>query len=143
VIDVPHFTEPALCAEIGGDAWFPEADTDNGQAAKGICRRCPAREQCLEYALEHELVFGIWGGLSTAERRRKVGLNPRAPVTPPVADAPGNRRSRRSLTSAEKSRIQRLTAAGQSAGQIAADLDVHARTVQRVRSELRAERSAA
>ena len=28
------------------------------------------RAECLEYALEHDERFGIWGGLSERERRR-------------------------------------------------------------------------
>jgi WhiB family redox-sensing transcriptional regulator len=37
--------------------------------AKAICRRCPVREECLEYALRHREKFGIWGGMSERERR--------------------------------------------------------------------------
>jgi WhiB family redox-sensing transcriptional regulator len=37
--------------------------------AKAICRACPVREECLEYALRHREKFGIWGGLSERERR--------------------------------------------------------------------------
>ena len=37
--------------------------------AKSICGRCPVRQECLEYALRVEEPFGIWGGLTEAERR--------------------------------------------------------------------------
>lgn len=37
--------------------------------AKEICRTCPVRQPCLDYALEIREPHGIWGGLSEAERR--------------------------------------------------------------------------
>jgi WhiB family redox-sensing transcriptional regulator len=39
------------------------------QAAKDICRRCPVRSECLEYALRVQEPIGIWGGLNETERR--------------------------------------------------------------------------
>ena len=38
--------------------------------AKAICGECPARQECLEYALANDERFGIWGGLSERERRK-------------------------------------------------------------------------
>lgn len=58
----------ALCAQAWPDAWFPEAGQP-GTSAKAICRRCPVRAACLEYALENRETFGIWGGTSERERR--------------------------------------------------------------------------
>lgn len=37
--------------------------------AKDICRTCPVRVECLEYALAIREPHGIWGGLNEAERR--------------------------------------------------------------------------
>jgi WhiB family redox-sensing transcriptional regulator len=37
--------------------------------AKAICRSCPVRRDCLEYALRIHEQHGIWGGLNEAERR--------------------------------------------------------------------------
>ncbi|MBT2416167.1 WhiB family transcriptional regulator [Streptomyces sp. ISL-12] len=37
--------------------------------AKELCGWCPVRRDCLNYALEHDLQDGIWGGLTEAERR--------------------------------------------------------------------------
>lgn len=39
-------------------------------SAKAICRRCPVRERCLEYALAIREPHGVWGGLNELERRR-------------------------------------------------------------------------
>lgn len=37
-------------------------------AAKHVCAQCPVLELCREYALENQEEFGVWGGLSEAER---------------------------------------------------------------------------
>lgn len=37
--------------------------------AKDICRTCPVKVECLEYALSIREPHGIWGGLNEAERR--------------------------------------------------------------------------
>lgn len=59
----------ALCAQVGGDAWFPE-DGDKGRDAKRICGDCPVADFCLTEALIRNEQFGTWGGLNTAERRQ-------------------------------------------------------------------------
>jgi WhiB family transcriptional regulator, redox-sensing transcriptional regulator len=38
--------------------------------AKVFCRRCPVREQCLDYALRTRETHGIWGGMNEMERRQ-------------------------------------------------------------------------
>jgi WhiB family redox-sensing transcriptional regulator len=67
--DLGDWAERALCAEVDGELWFPEKG-GSSVPAKAICFRCEVREPCLAYALEHEINFGIWGGLSVPERKR-------------------------------------------------------------------------
>ena len=59
----------ALCAQTDPEAFFPEKGGSTREA-KRICTGCEVRAECLEYALEHDERFGIWGGLSERERRR-------------------------------------------------------------------------
>lgn len=59
----------ALCAQTDPEAFFPEKGGSTREA-KRVCRSCEVRAECLEYALEHDERFGIWGGLSERERRR-------------------------------------------------------------------------
>ncbi|WP_170165653.1 MULTISPECIES: WhiB family transcriptional regulator [Agrococcus] len=59
----------ALCAETDPEAFFPEKGGST-RDAKRICESCDVRQQCLEYALENDERFGIWGGLSERERRK-------------------------------------------------------------------------
>jgi WhiB family redox-sensing transcriptional regulator len=59
----------ALCAQTDPEAFFPEKGGSTREA-KRVCRGCEVRAECLEYALENDERFGIWGGLSERERRR-------------------------------------------------------------------------
>lgn len=54
---------------------FYHPDGERGHArirrenrAKAICKQCPVIEQCREHALRVGESYGIWGGLSEAER---------------------------------------------------------------------------
>lgn len=57
----------ALCAQVGTEFFFPEPGS-SVREAKRICQLCDMRATCLEYALEHDERFGVWGGLSEKER---------------------------------------------------------------------------
>lgn len=37
---------------------------------KQVCKGCPVRQDCLKFALAHNMRYGIWGGMTTRERRR-------------------------------------------------------------------------
>lgn len=39
------------------------------QAAKAVCARCPVLLECREHALLQPEPYGVWGGLTAAERR--------------------------------------------------------------------------
>ncbi len=59
----------SLCAQTDPEAFFPEKGGSTRDAKK-ICGSCEVRSECLEYALENDERFGIWGGLSERERRK-------------------------------------------------------------------------
>jgi WhiB family transcriptional regulator, redox-sensing transcriptional regulator len=59
----------SLCAQTDPEAFFPEKGGSTRDAKK-ICASCEVRMHCLEYALENDERFGIWGGLSERERRK-------------------------------------------------------------------------
>ncbi|MEV7471643.1 WhiB family transcriptional regulator [Streptomyces kronopolitis] len=63
----------AVCREEDPELFFPVGNTGPAllqiEEAKAVCRRCPAMEQCLKWALESGQNDGVWGGLSEGERR--------------------------------------------------------------------------
>jgi len=67
--DENGWSERALCAQTDPEAFFPEKGGSTREAKK-VCLVCDVRQECLEYALDHDERFGIWGGLSERERRR-------------------------------------------------------------------------
>jgi len=74
------FFKDAACKGRGSEEFFPEYRVDNYrklvQATKDLCRGCPVRQECLDYALKYE-PLGIWGGMTEKERRayrREFGI---------------------------------------------------------------------
>jgi len=63
----------AACREGDPDLFFPVGSTGPAlrqiEAAKAVCRACPALEPCLEFALRTGQDAGVWGATSEDERR--------------------------------------------------------------------------
>lgn len=72
----------AACAGEDPELFFPVGKTGpamyQAEEAKAICRKCPVREDCLEWSLENRVDFGVWGGLDEYERRTIKRRNARA-----------------------------------------------------------------
>ena len=58
----------AACRGADLSVFFPGRGQSAG-AARRICAGCPVRQPCLEFALSHGIVHGIWGGLAERDRR--------------------------------------------------------------------------
>ncbi len=78
VMDAPEqldWQEDAACREFDNVLFFGE---DFGESelerqareahAKAVCQRCPVIEACLEFAMDTNQKYGIWGGLTDKER---------------------------------------------------------------------------
>ena len=59
----------ANCRGADPDLFFPERGAST-RTAKGICRDCQVRAECLEFAIVSSEKFGIWGMMSERERRK-------------------------------------------------------------------------
>lgn len=59
----------AVCAQVDDEIFFP-VKGGNPAPAQRVCLGCPVRTDCLEFALEHDIEFGIWGGTTSTMRRR-------------------------------------------------------------------------
>lgn len=46
-----------------------ESGFNDIRAAKKLCGTCPIQLQCAQYAIEANEEFGVWGGLSTLDRK--------------------------------------------------------------------------
>tara|TARA_B100000287_G_scaffold15952_1_gene16102 strand:- start:1325 stop:1711 length:387 start_codon:yes stop_codon:yes gene_type:complete len=79
----PHWSDDAACAGKA-EKMFPKAHKDLSYIsdARRICRQCPVRQDCLEYALSFPAsdLHGVWAGLTprqlAAEGQRR-GVKPR------------------------------------------------------------------
>lgn len=69
VEEQPDWRDSARCAETDPEAFFPEKGGSTREAKK-TCLACLVKVECLEYALDRDERFGIWGGLSERERRK-------------------------------------------------------------------------
>lgn len=62
-----EWRERALCRGQDPQIWEDEREPD---VAKLICSSCPVKQECLRYAMKAEEPQGVWGGLTTSERRK-------------------------------------------------------------------------
>lgn len=63
------------------DIWFPDKHSPSEEtlAARDVCVRCPVRDKCRQYAMDHPKEPGIWGGLT---ERQRAGLRNGRAVNP-------------------------------------------------------------
>lgn len=69
IVTTPHTPDPA-CYGIPqfDEIFFPSGSNPNYERARKICATCPLKAPCLQYALETDQKWGMWGGLSPEER---------------------------------------------------------------------------
>lgn len=71
--------EQGLCAQVDNDAFFVEKGGSTRDAVR-ICIGCDVREKCLQYALDQDERFGVWGGLTERQRRKLKRALPAATI---------------------------------------------------------------
>ena len=62
-----HWTAYGACAGAPPDDLFVEGAAQ--RTAREVCAACPVRLDCLIDALDHRILFGVWGGTTERERR--------------------------------------------------------------------------
>ena len=60
--------DAANCATTDYELFFPESS--DVRPAKKICAACDVRPECLAFALAGSIKHGVWGGMSSLERRK-------------------------------------------------------------------------
>jgi WhiB family redox-sensing transcriptional regulator len=59
----------AACKDTHPDLFFlGRGGNQDFQQAKQICNTCPVQKPCLDYAIDNQEEYGIWGGLNLHER---------------------------------------------------------------------------
>lgn len=65
--------EQAECLKADPELFFPVGNTgpalDQIERAKAVCASCSVTEMCLQYAMDTNQDYGVWGGLNEDERR--------------------------------------------------------------------------
>lgn len=63
--------DDAACLDEDPEIFFPDpGDTQSALAAAECCEICPVAKQCLQYALDNHIEYGIFGGVSERGRRK-------------------------------------------------------------------------
>jgi len=63
-----RWRQRAACLSADPDLFFPDRG-ESAEPARQVCAQCPVRQPCLEFAISHGIMHGIWGGLTERERR--------------------------------------------------------------------------
>lgn len=61
----------AACREAEPDLFYSD-DAADVRAALSYCERCPVADTCLAVALASGERFGVWGGTTERQRRRRL-----------------------------------------------------------------------
>ncbi len=65
----PHWMRRAACRGQGFGTWFSTDEVgEEADAARRVCAGCAVRPECLDYALDCRIRYGLWGGHSPTER---------------------------------------------------------------------------
>lgn len=59
----------ADCARTDPETFFPDVGASN-RRAKAICATCPSKAPCLQWALDNNEQYGIFGGTSRYDRQQ-------------------------------------------------------------------------
>lgn len=63
-----------LCRTADPDELFVDGAAQN--RAKALCAGCGVRTECLAYALDQRIEYGVWGGMTERERRALLRRRP-------------------------------------------------------------------
>ncbi len=66
----------AACRDISEpDLFFPNSKAEERKSlpvVAKICDGCPVRKECLEYALDEQIFYGLWAGTTPAQRKMMI-----------------------------------------------------------------------
>lgn len=71
---VEDWPSHAACRDSDPDSLFVQGAAQN--RAKSVCGGCSVRTECLADALDNDIEFGVWGGMTERERRALLRRRP-------------------------------------------------------------------
>lgn len=71
---IEDWSARASCRTTDPDALFVQGAAQN--RAKALCLGCVVRTECLADALDNQVEFGVWGGMTERERRALLRRRP-------------------------------------------------------------------
>ena len=73
---IEDWAPSAACRQAQPDQLFVRGAEQN--KAKMLCQGCPVRTECLAEALDNQIEWGVWGGMTERERRALLRRRPQA-----------------------------------------------------------------
>ena len=71
-IDDSLWKDKASCTGIDTELFFPDQGHPIEPLIIKMCKACPVREECIDYALKYSMQ-GVWGGMGQRARERYRG----------------------------------------------------------------------
>lgn len=128
-----HWQQDAACRDEDPDLFHPAGKTGiylkQIKTAKAVCRGCPVKQRCLDWAIANREMNGIYGGMDEDERRRLLRRSRRW-----VAGNP--ERAWVQILRDRRPEFLALEAAGASVSEIARAMGTNFQTVYNVRRAL-------
>ena len=83
---VTEWRAAGACRSADPELFFPIATgvavtVTQVMKAQRICAGCGVRQECLDFALAHDQLYGIWGGTTPEDRQRARRRKRRAAAT--------------------------------------------------------------
>ncbi len=69
-----EWTERGACRQGNPDDLFVQGAAQH--QAKAVCQSCLVRTECLADALDNQIEYGVWGGMTERERRALLKRRP-------------------------------------------------------------------
>ncbi|ODR02272.1 transcriptional regulator [Mycobacterium intermedium] len=68
------WVQQGLCTSADPDLLFVQGAAQ--RQAASICRHCPVMKECAADALDNQVEYGVWGGLTERQRRALLKQHP-------------------------------------------------------------------
>ena len=74
--DGGEWRDDASCKKMGNTMFFQTPHNNSKKVialikeVKAICESCPVQKNCLDFAVKNEIKDGIWGGMTSSERKQ-------------------------------------------------------------------------